>query len=64
MFAASAAVVAPAAKVPVVGLEQPLLGEPVVTALQTKLLAVLLRVRLLVGLPSVVLPMVTTAPIE
>jgi len=63
MFEASAAVVLPLIKVPVVALVQPLLPEPVVTALQTKLLAVLLRVRELVGLPSVVLATVTTAPV-
>jgi hypothetical protein len=64
MFAASAAVLLPLIKVPVVALVQPLLpGEPVVTALQTKLLAVLLSVRLLAGLPSVVLAIVTTLPV-
>jgi len=64
MFAASAAVLPPPAKVPVVALVQLLLpGEPLVTALQTKLLAVLLRVRLLAGLPSVVLAIVTTRPV-
>jgi hypothetical protein len=65
MFAATTAALPPPTKVPVVALVQPLLpGEPEVTALQTKLLAVLLSVRELVGLPSVVLPIVTTAPVE
>jgi hypothetical protein len=64
MFAASAAVLTPPANVPLVALVQPLLpGAPVVTTLQTKLLAVLLSVRLLAGLPSVVLAMVTTLPV-
>jgi len=64
MFAASTAVLPPPAKVPVVALVQLLLpGEPAVTTLQTKLLAVLLSVRELAGLPSVVLAMVTTLPV-
>jgi len=64
MFEASAAVVLPAMKVPVVALVQPLLPEPpAVTALQTKLLAVLLSVSELAGLPSVVLVIVTTLPV-
>ena len=62
IFAASAALLLPAAKVPVVALVQPLLPEPVVTALQTKLLADLVSVRELAGLPSVVLAIVTTLP--
>src|SRR5208283_613586 len=65
MFAASAAVLIPLAKVPVVELVQPLVGgKPVVTALQTKLLAFPPSVRVLAGLPRVVLPTVTTAPVE
>jgi len=65
MFDASAAMLLPLINVPVVALVQPLLpAEPVVTALQTKLLAVLVRVRELAGLPSVVLAIVTTAPVE
>jgi len=65
MFEASAALLLPLAKVPVVALVQPLLpGEPVVTALQTKLLAFPPSVRVLAGLPSVVLAIVTTVPVE
>ena len=64
MFEATVAAL-PLAKVPVVALVQPLVeGKPEVTALQRKCLAVLLRVRLLAGLPSVVLVIVATAPFE
>jgi len=63
IFAAVAALLPPAAKVPVVELVQPLLPEPVVTALQTKLLAVLVSVSELAGLPKVVLLTVTTLPV-
>lgn len=52
MLEASAAVLAPLAKVPVVALVQPFVGDlPVVTLLQTKLLAFPPSVRLLAGLP-------------
>jgi hypothetical protein len=64
MFEASAAGVAPLIKVPVVELMQPLLPEPpVVTTLQTKLLAFPPRISELTGLPSVVLVIVTTLPV-
>jgi hypothetical protein len=64
IFAASAAVLAPLAKVPAVALVQPFLGDPpVVTLLQAKLLAVPPSVRLLAGLPKVVLAIVTTFPV-
>ncbi len=63
MFEATVAVL-PLPKVPVVALVQPLVeGEPEVTALQTKLLAVWLSVSELAGLPNVVLVIVTTLPI-
>jgi len=63
MFAASAAMLLPLAKVPAMALVQPLLGEPEVTPLQTKLLAFPPSVRLLGAIPSVVLAIVTTLPV-
>ncbi len=64
MFEASAAGVAPLIKVPVVALVQPLLPKPpVVTRLQTKLLAFPPRISEVAGLPSVVLVIVTTLPV-
>ena len=64
MFEASAAALLPLAKVPVVALEQPFVGDPpLVTLLQTKLLAFPPSVRLLAGLPRVVLAIVTTEPV-
>lgn len=64
MLEATAAVLLRLAKVPVVALVQPFVGdEPVVTLLQRKLLAVPPSVRLLAGLPKVVLAILTTAPV-
>jgi hypothetical protein len=64
ILAASAVVLAPRANVPFVALLQPFTGgKPVVTALHAKLLALPPSVSVLAALPSVVLEIVTTAPV-